>query len=97
MAVNDLITAARYNNAQGRVASVLGNGSGNQGYGQPVTSSQVNSNLKVTATDINNLYTDLKAIRVHQTGGIPNSIAQVDIGDTIGDVADVVGICTLCW
>lgn len=85
MAVNDLITAARYNNAQGRVASVLGNGSGDQGYGQTVTSSQVNSNLKVTASDINNLYTDLKAIRVHQTGGVPNSIAQVDIGDTIGD------------
>lgn len=87
MAVGDLITAARYNNAQGRVASVLGNGSGDQGYGQTVTSSQVNSNLKVTATDVNNLYTDLKAIRVHQTGGIPNSIAQVSVGDTVGDAA----------
>jgi len=87
MAVNDIITAARYNNAQGRVASVLGNGSGTQGYGQNVSSLQVNSNLRVTATDINNLYNDLKAIRVHQTGGVPNSIATVDIGDTIGDTA----------
>jgi hypothetical protein len=87
MAVGDLITAARYNNAQGRVAAVLGVGSGTQGYGQTVTSSQVNSNLKVTATDVNNLYTDLKAIRIHQTGGVPNSIATVDVGDTIGDAA----------
>lgn len=87
MAVEDIITAARYNNAQGRVAAILGNGSGTQGYGQNVSSSQVNSNLRVTATDVNNLYTDLKAIRVHQTGGVPNSIATVDVGDTIGDAA----------
>jgi len=87
MAVGDLITAARYNNAQGRVAAVLGNGSGNEGYGQTVTSSIVNNNLRVTAQHINNLYEDLKKIRVHQTGGIPNSISQVAIGDTIGDAA----------
>jgi len=87
MAVGDLITAARYNNAQGRVAAVLGNGSGNEGYGQDVTSTTVNNNLRVTAQHINNLYTDLKKIRVHQTGGIPNSISQVAIGDTIGDTA----------
>ena len=87
MAVGDLITAARYNNAQARVAAVLGNGSGNEGYGQELASSSVNSNLRVTATDINNLYEDLKKIRIHQTGGVPNSISKVDIGDTVGDTA----------
>lgn len=87
MAVGDLITAARYNNAQARVAAVLGNGSGNEGYGQELNSSSVNSSLRVTAADINNLYEDLKKIRVHQTGGVPNSIAKVDIGDTVGDTA----------
>lgn len=87
MAVGDLITAARYNNAQARVAAVLGNGSGNEGYGQELASSSVNSNLRVTATDINNLYEDLKKIKVHQTGGIPNSISKVDVGDTVGDTA----------
>jgi len=85
MAVGDLITAARYNNAQARVAAVLGNGSGNEGYGQDLTSSSVNSNLRVTATHINNLYEDIKKIRVHQTGAIPNSISQVASGDEIGE------------
>ena len=85
MAVFDIITAARYNNAQGRVAAVLGNGSGDEGYGQTVSSTGVNSSNKVTASDLNNLYEDIKKIRVHQTGGIPNSISQITVGDTIGD------------
>ena len=49
MAVNDLITAARYNNAQGRVSAILGNGSGNEGYGQTTTSSQVSSNITINS------------------------------------------------
>ena len=48
MAVGDLITAARYNNAQGRVAAIIGNGSGNEGYGQTVTSEQVQVTLLLT-------------------------------------------------
>ena len=85
MAVNDIITSARYNNAQGRVAAVLGNGSGNEGYGQAVTSQQVSSGLKVTAQDINNLFTDLNKIKIQQIGAVPNSIATVAIGDTIAE------------
>lgn len=87
MAQYDIITAARYNNAQGRVAAILGNGSGNEGYGQEVSSASVNNSLKITAQQINQLYEDLKKITVHQTGGLPNSIAQMDVGDTIGDAA----------
>lgn len=87
MAVGDLITAARYNNAQARVAAIMGTGSTTEGYGQTLNSSQVSTSLTVTATHINNLYTDLVAGRIHQTGGTPNSIAQIVVGDTIGDAA----------
>ena len=86
MAVGDLITAARYNNAQGRVESILGVGSTNEGYGQTVTSEQVSSNVVINATHVNALYTDLTKIFVHQTGGNPNSIAEVEVGDTVATV-----------
>ena len=85
MATGDLITAARYNNAQGRVSAILGNGSGNEGYGQTVTSSQVSSNIVKDATHVNAMFTDLKNIFVHQTGGNPNSIAEVEVGDTVAE------------
>ena len=85
MAVFDIITSARYNNAQGRVASILGNGSGNEGYGQTVTSQQVSSGVLVSAQNVNDLFTDLNKIRIHQIGAIPNSIATVDAGDTIAE------------
>ena len=85
MAVGDLITAARYNNAQGRVESILGDGSTNEGYGQTVTSEQVSSNVVINATHVNALYTDLRKIFVHQTGGNPNSIAEVEVGDTVAE------------
>ena len=37
------ITAARLNNLQSRIALILGTGSGTNGYGQTVVSSQVNN------------------------------------------------------
>ena len=83
MAVGDLITAARYNNAQGRVEAILGVGSTTEGYGQTVTSEQVSSNVIINASHVNALYTDLNKIYVHQTGGSPNSIAQVEVGDVV--------------
>jgi hypothetical protein len=85
MAVGDLITAARYNNAQGRVAAIIGNGSGNEGYGQTVTSEQVSSNVVINASHVNALYTDLRKIFIHQTGGVPNAIAEVDVGNTVAE------------
>ena len=63
MAVGDLITAPRYNNAQGRV-SAIGNGLGNEGYGQTVNSQQVSSNVVIDATHVNAMFTDLKNIFV---------------------------------
>jgi len=85
MAVGDIITAARFNNAQARVAAIMGTGSTTEGYGQTLNSSQVNTSLTITAAHLNNLYTDIVAGRIHQTGGTPNSVSQVVIGDTIAD------------
>ena len=101
MAVGDLITAARYNNAQGRVSAILGNGSGNEGYGQTVTSQQVSSNVVIDSTHVNAMFTDLNKIFVHQTGGVPNSIAEVEVGDAVaedtsgGDTKEVLIDCGL--
>lgn len=58
MAVGDIITAARYNNLQSRVATVMGVGSGDDGYGQNLNSSQVAVGANVQAIDINQLYQD---------------------------------------
>jgi uncharacterized membrane protein len=62
------ILATDYNVIQSKVALVLGSGTGNTGYGQTVTSSQVSSRTNVTYTQWNNLRTDLLKVRQHQTG-----------------------------
>ena len=74
MAVGDIITAARYNSLQSRVATVMGVGSGDDGYGQNLNSAQVNVNDNVQAIDINQLYTDMANGRIHQTGATPSEI-----------------------
>lgn len=85
MAVGDLITAARYNNAQARVAAIMGVGSTTEGYGQTLNSSQVSTALTVTAVQVNALYADLVAGRIHQTGSTPTTIAEIVVGDSIAD------------
>lgn len=72
------ITAARINNLQSRVELILGNGAGENGYGQTVVSSQVsNQNGTVNADDINSIYADLIKARIHQSGPASASIAEV--------------------
>ncbi len=75
MAVGDIITAARYNIIQARVAAVIGLGSGDEGYGQARTSSTVAVGATITAQDMQNLFTDMTKIRLHQTGSVPAEIA----------------------
>lgn len=98
MAVNpgDSITAAQYNGLQSRITQVLGNGSGNFGYGQSVASSQISAPTSpgagdgdtVTAAQLDNIRSDMNKAWVHQTGAnIP--IKNIDVGDVIG--ADVTG------
>jgi hypothetical protein len=62
------ILASDYNAIQSVAASVLGAGSGNTGYGQVVSSSQVAVGDKIKATDWQKLKTDLIRSRQHQTG-----------------------------
>ena len=85
MAVGDLITAARFNNLQSRINTILGNGSGTDGYGQTLQSSQVLSNAIVTADDVADLYVDMTKARVHQEGVLPSTILPVDADDLILD------------
>ena len=85
MAVGDTITAARYNTLQARVATVLGKGAGNEGYGQAVTSAQVSANTTIEAVHMSDLYTDMRKCRIQQTGSIPAEIASIAVADTIED------------
>lgn len=62
-----LILATDYNNIQSNVALVLGSGSGNYGYGQSVTSSQVSTNAKISVAQWSNLRSDLLRCIQHQT------------------------------
>jgi len=98
MAVNvgDNITAAQFNGLQSRLEQVLGTGSGDFGYGQAVSSSQVSAPSSpgagdgdtVTHTQMVDLKSDMNKCWVHQTGeNIP--LATIAEGDVIG--ADVTG------
>jgi len=93
MAVNsgDTITAAQFNGLQSRVNQLLGVGSGDFGYGQSVSSSQVLSLTdpdipdgdSVTAAQFNNIRSDLRTAFIHQNGTeIP--INSFSAGDIIG-------------
>jgi len=76
--VNQIISAARYNVLQSRIATVLGVGVGATGYNQAVSSQQVSKEATVTAVEMNQLYADLIKIRTHQTGTEPtDAIKQV--------------------
>lgn len=66
-----LILYSDYNAIQSKIESVLGVGSGNQGYGQSVSSSLVAQNAKISVTQWNNLRTDIVRCRTHQTGTAP--------------------------
>ena len=85
MAIGDIITAARYNNLQSRVETILGTGSGDDGYGQALNSSQVGASTTITASHMSTLYTDIANGRVHQTGTAPTEIAIIGTGTTILD------------
>ena len=85
MAVGDTITASRYNIIQARVASVLGLGAGDEGYGQAVASSQVSAGSTVTAVQMNNLLGDMTKCRVHKTNATPTSALAIAAGDTLED------------
>jgi hypothetical protein len=88
MAERDIITAARYNLLQARIATIMGNPSEGEGYGQQLESDNVATSSVVRASDMASLYTDMVRARKHQTGNIPNTISSIVVGDIINDDDD---------
>jgi hypothetical protein len=66
--VGQKIDAGDYNAIRNKVASILGVGSGQSGYGQSVTSGQVVAGNKINLSEWLNLRSDLRLARQHQTG-----------------------------
>jgi len=65
--LNTAILATDYNTIQSKVNNILGTGSGDYGYGQLVTSSQVARTNRITVAQWNALRNDLLKARGHQT------------------------------
>jgi hypothetical protein len=80
-----LVTANRFNTLRQQIDNVLGNGSGDTGYGQTLITQSVQVGDLINATNINNAYADLRKCYKHQTGGDPasNIIQAVQQGDLI--------------
>jgi hypothetical protein len=73
------ITAARLNNLQSRIELILGNGAGQNGYGQLIASANVlnDGNDIISGDDLNNIYADMIRARIHQVGPGDIEIAEV--------------------
>jgi len=76
--IGSQITALDYNTIQDKIAGVLGTGSGQSGYGQPVASSNVVAGDLIRLTNWVNLRTDLVKARQHQTGTTVGSTTALD-------------------
>jgi hypothetical protein len=76
------ILATDYNTIQTIVSTVLGTGSGQSGYGQAVSSSQVAAGNNITASQMQNLKTDLDKISYHQTNAA-STAPSVSVGGSI--------------
>jgi len=88
-AEGNIIYAADYNNVQGTANFLLGTGLADSGYGQAITSGQVDSTLKVTAAQWVDLRTDLLKIRQHQTGVDESASVGIASAGTLVDDAFV--------
>jgi len=84
MAVGAQITAERYNLIQNKVATVLGQGSGDSGYGQSVISSNVAVNQLIEDNHMNDLRLDIRKAYIHQTGSYP-TLGTVNTTVTVDD------------
>ena len=77
------IAATDYNAIRNKIIAILGTGSGQQGYGQPTTSSALFAGNNITKAQWDLLRYDLVNILVHQEGTEP-SIVTVPSGGVIG-------------
>jgi hypothetical protein len=81
---NTLIIANDYNVIQSKIALVLGSGSGNKGYGQTISSSQVGQYSTITVSQWSALRDDIARARQHQTGVTLGTKAPEDVGYVAG-------------
>ncbi len=77
------IAATDYNAIRNKIVAILGTGSGQQGYGQPIASSSVFAGNNITKNQWDLLRYDLVNAKVHQDGVLP-TIVTVASGDFIG-------------
>jgi hypothetical protein len=82
MALGDLIIAADFNNMRSDINSVLGKTP--TGYGQTLRAPVVANSSTVTSANMSNLYLDMVATRIHQTGLIDSRINPPLVGNRIG-------------
>lgn len=85
MAVGDIVTASRFNLLQGQLATILGTGTGDSGYGQVLQSRQVAVGELFDADLMDALRADLAQARIHQTGVIPSEIGDINQEEIIGE------------
>lgn len=78
----NIILASDYNTIQTAVATILGTGSGDKGYGQAVSSSQVTTGSNVSASHMQNLKSDLDKISFHQSN-VGSGVPSISVGGTI--------------
>ena len=87
MGVGDIISAARYNQLQGRISSLLGIGSGDKGYNQTVTCNPVSAvSAEVQVTDMNSMHTDFQKVYIHVNNQSAGTINTVATSNEIEDV-----------
>ena len=82
MPVNDLIKTVDYNNIRAIILPIYGDGAGNKGYGQTMSSAYKSDHNSISQTDWDNLRFDIVNARTHQTGSAP-SITDVNEGQII--------------
>lgn len=75
MAKGDRISAAAFNSLQTTVRNILGVGTGQDGYGQTVSSAPVAANTAISASRWNSLRSDMRKCWQHQT--------NTDVSDTL--------------
>ena len=71
MARGDNIQASDYNGIRSKIVSILGTGTGQRGYGQPLYSSAATTGQIITKDDWDRLRADIVNVKVHQDGILP--------------------------
>jgi hypothetical protein len=79
----EIISAARYNELQGRIAALLGVGSGDKGYNQTVNSSPQPIGTTIRADHMNDLRIDFGKVYTHINGREPTTVITVTTDDEI--------------